>query len=341
MGIYLLMGPEEGEKEEERKRIRNEILSKHEGAEETSFYTSDDKDDLIISSLRQPSLFADHRIITIKYFENATETLKKRLSEYALSPDPDLDLIILSSGTQNPFSKKAEAAIEKKIFWEEFDRDKRLWIRNRFQKNGKRVTDDAIDEILSSLENNKAEMGNAIDMISSYYMDRKEISGNDISSVLSREKGENGYTLFGKIAKKDLEEALLAVGAIDLRDSRGLIGANAILLNQFRLLEDLRLKIEEGNSEKEAFKLAEGLSVTYPVKGIRFPAQDSFRSALRNYTKEDVSNIILLLEKNDNVIKTSQDMKTVMEEIVWRIIKKGGRETSLTLYPDSLEVELM
>lgn len=342
METYLLLGPEEGEKDEERKRIREDVLRRFPDAEETAYYVSDEKDSSIIDAILQPSLFSSHRLVTLKYFENASSALTKGIAGIIESGEGDVDLVILSNASTTPFSKKVDEKITfKKVFWEEFERDKKLWIRNRFAKNGKRATESAVDEVMYSVENNKWEMGNMIDLISSFYRDKNEITDEDINKVTTREKGENGYTLFKEIAGRNLENALMIVSSIDLQDPKGLIASSVVLTNQFRLLESFMTLRASNLDEKSAFKNAEGLSGTFPLKEIRFPSQGAMRTASRNYTLGDVRRIIPLLKKNESEVKTCDDPKALMEDLVWRIIRKNWEESVRSLFPDELEVELM
>ena len=61
---YLLLGPEEGEKNDWLKREKERVLKEHPDAEIHSFYTGDDDGAAVSSVMSQPSLFSSFRTPT-------------------------------------------------------------------------------------------------------------------------------------------------------------------------------------------------------------------------------------------------------------------------------------
>ena len=345
---YLLLGPEEGDKKEKLIEIKSTVKNEFPDLEEESYYASDDSASAILTSLRQPSLFSSHRLITINHLELAKKDspLIKGLRSYVKESEEDVTLIMISSDSTSFFSSDEEKKIEKSIFYEEFDSKKIKWIRNTFRKNTFAVTEDAIEEIMSSVENNKAEMRNLIDLISSYYRGKDEskkvIDGEDVSAVITRQKGENGYTLFKAVAKRDLEEALMIIESIALNDPMRLIGTLSTLTGEFRISENALLLRQKGLSEKEIQKQAKAITTSgYSQQGFNFRRKDGIFLALKNYTGEEIRRIIAYLIKSDSELKKAgSDAKETFEDIVYTIIINGGKEKKADLYTP-LEVKLV
>ena len=345
---YLLLGPEEGDKKEKLDAIKREIKASYPDHEEESYYASDDSASSILSSLRQPSLFSSFRIVTINHLELAKKDspLVKGLKEYVKTPQEDVCLIMISIDSTSFFSTEEEKKIEKTIFYEEFESNKINWIRTTFRKNSFAVTEDAIEEILSSVENNKAEMKNLIDLISSYYRakdeSKKVIDGDDVSAVITREKGENGYTLFKAIAKKDLEEALMIISSIALNDPMRLVGTLSTLTGEFRLTENAIELKEEGYSDKEIQKEARAITTSsFSPKGFNFRRRDGIFLCMRNYSKADIRRIIIYLIKSDNELKKAGgEAEDIFKDIVYNIIVNAGKVNDRDIYTP-LEVKLV
>ena len=61
---------------------------------------------------------------------------------------------------------------------------------------------------------------------------------------------------------------------------------------------------------------------------------------MRNYTKEDVENIILTLGKYDSALKSAQseNLEILGELLCYTIIVGKGKESPLTLAPPSLSL---
>ncbi len=337
--IYLLLGPEEGDKNEAISAIRKELHDSHPELEEESYYAGEDDKDAI-ESLYQPSLFSSFRIITVKHMENAKKdgALIKGLKGYLKEADPDIALILISQDTISPFTAAEEKHVEKKVFYEIFDSDKIAWIRTEFRKYGFSVTEDAIEEIMSSVENNKAEMKNLIELISSYYRgkdkDKKVIDGDDVASVITREKGENGYTLFKAVANRNLEKAIMIISSIALNDPMRLIGTLMTLTGEFRVAENIIALRDSGMSEKDVQKEAHGLSTTpFSSKGFNFRRKDGLYAAIKNYTPSEISRIVAYLSIQDNELKKAgSDALETFEDIIYTVIVNSGKENRMRLY---------
>lgn len=345
----LLLGPEEGDKAERFEAERKALLSACPELETETYYANDNCEKEAIASLRQPSLFASTRLIVIKYFESVKKgsSFQKALSEYISSPEKGVYLVMLSSDTSSPFDK-GHKNLETVVFYEDYDNNKVRWIRNAFQKNGFKVSDDGIEEILGSVENNKADMKSMIDSISSYYktkgMNGQVLSSEEISSVVSREKGETGYSLFSAIAERNLEKALLVLSAINLQDPRGLVAAATILSGEFRLLEDAALKRKAGKSDDEIWKEASGLQTgPFVFKGISFKKRAAMQNGMRRYSLDEIHEIVRYLAASDTTLKTQGgESFPLFQTIVYNIVVNGGEKKNLaSLYPGGLEIKLM
>lgn len=352
MAIFILLGPEEGEKNNWIANQKKIVLNSHPDAECYSFFGGDEEESGLVSALSQSSLFSSFRFVVLKHFENVkkTDDSYKAVVEFASAPQDDVVFIVVSSesGTSGlPKELVAAAGKENTItFWEMKDDQKKSWIRERCRKEGFQISQNAIEEILSSVDNNTQEMKNLVYSITTFLRIQNKgvrtIDTDDIEAYSARTKGENGYTLFRAVGEGDLEHALLIVQSILLNDSREIIPAVTVLANMFRRLENcLELKAER-KSEDEIWKEATYIS-TYAggrkQVGINFKERDLYRKAMRFYTLQDVRRIIVYLGKADSEVKSaSTEMtKLYMETLVYRIIVDKGVEPSLNFEGPSLD----
>lgn len=345
--IYLLLGPEEGDKKDKLEEIRRAIFAFDPDMEEESYYAGDDSASQILQTLRQPSLFSSTRLITINHLElvKKDSPLIKGLKEYVKDAEDDVFLIMISSDSTSFFTAAEEKNLEKSIFYEEFERDKINWIRTTFKKQLFAVTEDAIEEILSSVENNKAEMRALIELLCSYYRNRDEnkkvIDGDDVATVITREKGENGYTLFKAVAKRDLEEALMIIKSIALNDPSRLISTLSTLTVEFKTTENAIALKERGLSEKEIQKEAKGIATSFQTKGFNFRRKEGIYLCMKNYTKEDIKRIIIYLVNADTELKKAgSDAEDLFEDLIYNIIVNSARKRREDIF-SRLEVKLV
>lgn len=355
MAVFLLLGPEEGEKQEFIKKEKDRIRSLYPDFEDYTFFGGDEDGDGISSALSQSSLFSSYRFVVLKHYENVKkkDEAYTALDDFGINSQDDCTLIVSSSETSTvnfPKSLTELAGKENtKIFWEMFDEQKRRWIRDYARKEGFAVTEDAIDEILSSVDNNTQEMKNLVSSITNFLKIQNDgnrtITLETIEAYAARTKGENGYTLFRAIGEGNLEKALLSLSSIILNDIKELIPTLSVLSNSFRRLEACLVMRKERKSEAEIFK-----SVTFvspysgrpggrKIEGIGAKEKDLYRKAMRLYSLEDCERIISLLGRYDNIVKsTSTDMqKLIMEKLIITIVVNKGKETPLSMDPPLME----
>ena len=355
MAVFLLLGPEEGEKIEFIKREKDKIRSQYPDFEDYVFFGGDEDGGGISSALSQSSLFSSYRFVVLKHYENVKKTDESyaALDDFGSNPQDDCTLIVSSSDTSSinlPKSLVSCAGKENTIvFWEMFDNEKRRWIKETTAREGYRITEDAIDEILSSVDNNTQEMKNLMLSITNFLKiqksEDKTISLDTIEAYSVRTKGENGYSLFRSIGEGNLEKALLSVKSILLNDSREMIPALSVLATSFRRLEACLGMRDDRKSEKDIFDNVTFVSpyASRPGSkrntGVSAREKDLYRKAMRLYSKEDVGRIITLLGRYDTIIKSaSTDLLSLYaEKLIYTIIVGKGRETSLSLDPPSLE----
>ncbi len=355
MAVFLLLGPEEGEKTEFIKKEKDKVRALYPDFEDYVFFGGDEDGGGISSALSQSSLFSSYRFVVLKHFENVKKTDETfaALDDFGSNPQDDCTLIVASTETSSVNLPKSLSTLAGKentiIFWEMFDNEKRRWIREFSSKEGYRITEDAIDEILSTVDNNTQEMKNLVGSITNFLKIQKTenntITLETIEAYSVRTKGENGYSLFRAIGEGNLEKALLSVESILLNDQRDFIPALSVLATSFRRLEACIVMRDERKSEKEIFDSVTFVS-PYPTRpgakrnvGVGGREKDLYRKAMRIYTLEDTRRIISLIGRYDTVIKSASTdlLKLYGEKLIYTIIVDKGRETPLSLDPPVLE----
>ena len=355
MAVFLLLGPEEGEKAEFIKREKDKIRSLYPDFEDYVFFGGDEDGGGLSSALSQSSLFSSYRFVVLKHYENVkkTDETYSSLDDFGSNAQDDCTLIVTTTETSSANLPKALVSLAGKentiVFWEMFDNEKRRWIREFSSKEGYRITEDAIDEILSSVDNNTQEMKSLVGSITNFLKiqksENKTIDLETIEAYSVRTKGENGYSLFRAIGEGDLEKALLSVQSILLNDSRDMIPALSVLATSFRRLEACITMRNDRKSEKEIFDSVTFVSpyASRPGSkrnvGVGGREKDLYRKAMRIYSLEDTGRIISLLGRYDTIIKSSSTdlLKLYAEKLVYSIIVGRGKETPLSLDPPKME----
>lgn len=352
---FILLGSEEGMKNAFIKEIKKEVFKKHKDAEEYVLYSSDgDAHPPFIDALLSSSLFSEYKILILKEGEaiKKDSPLFKALNEYAENGDDASSTLIFTSSSASkyvipPALLKKVGEEKVKIFWEMTEGQKRAWITKRVEELGFYIDKDAIEEILSLVDNTTLEMNALLEPLTSFLRGKKtEITKEDVESYTSRTRGENGYTLFSSISKCDLERSLLISSSILSQDSTSVVPVISVLSSSFRRLEEcLRLK-KKGVALPTIFSSCSPVSLLSTKKddkdkkkgGINFKEQDTFKIGMDNYTLEDVKRIIIYLGEEDILLRsTSLDLLPLrMEEMIYTIIENKGKVSQTSLYNEDL-----
>ncbi len=352
---YILMGPEEGLKADWLQNEKKRVLSEHPDAEIHTLFVGDDKGEDLDAALSQPSLFSSFRFVILKQYENRTprDTFDNALIQFLNSGQTDAEFIILSTEKSkaklNKEIIKDENLVTVQFFWEMFDNQKRDWIRNAFQREGYRIGNDAVEEILFSVDNNTAEMKNLVTAISMYFhqadKEKTSITVEDIEKYSLQTRGEDGGTLFQAIADGDLSRSLSILSSIISSDSQAAQKAYSVLVTRFRTLESFEMLRAKGMMEKEAFDNADSLqpyTSFYPTKGIKGREQNTMRKAAARYPLKDTQRIIRYLSEMDSKAKNTSTEWTgiVFQSIIADIILRKGKTTGIDLDSSPLEWKL-
>lgn len=346
--IYILLGPEEGEKNNLIRKIKGSLLESFPDTECYSFFVGDDDESNYIAAVSQPSLFASHRFIVIKGLDELKKSDPVYLQTIEAVKDNQSDLTLIITSTETALSKFDKIILDvagkerTRIFWELKESEKIEWIRNKAREEHFNITPDAIREILNTVENNTEEMKNLVLSITNFLRikgEKNTIERDDIEAYSTASRGENGYTLFRALGERDLERALNIVGSIALNDSRNILPAFTVVGNQFRRIEEALKMRNRGMAERTIFEtLVAFTTYTTPFKGkpgVNFRETELFKTTMHNYSLEDVERIILLIGKADTLLKaaSSDSLLITSELLVYSIIVSKGAETPLDLSP--------
>ena len=305
---WLFMGPEIGEKQVAVDEIRKKL-----DGEETVYYAGETPVSVMVSVMRNGSLFADTRLFLIK----GAEGIKKKedidlLSSYIASPPAGAFLILISEETK--VAKALEQAISpanKRVFWELSDSRKYDWVQAFFRNEGFKITGAGIESILELVENNTAALRQECSRLILFLDKGKEISAEDCEQWLSHTREESAFTLFSRIAAGDFSRSL--------ESSRILLAAKetppaifAALASCFRkLIAYLALK-EAGVSDDWEYKK---IGVSAPA------AKRDYSAAAKRYNSAAAESCLALTAEYDLLLRAAYSFpqQILMDRYLYKI----------------------
>ena len=309
---WLFLGPEIGEKEAAVNELRKK-LSPAENLDETVYYAGETPVPVMVSNMRNGSLFADSRLFIIK----SAEGIKKKedldlLASYIASPPDDTFLILISDETS--VSRVMEQSISpsnKRIFWELLDSRKYEWVETFFKKEGYRISEEGIETVLELVENNTTALRQECSRLIVFMDKTREITGDDAEKWLSHTREESAFTLFSRIASGDFSRTLESVRVL-LAAKQSPVAIFAGLAMAFRkLIAYLALK-EAGVTDEWEFKKI-GVS--------SLGAKKDYGAAGRRYNSAGAESCLALTTEYDLLLRSSGSFpeQILLDEFLYKI----------------------
>lgn len=290
--VYLFLGPENGEKARETKRLHGEFAQASGGEiDHHVYYGFDDSLSQVLAEARSGSLFSSGSFIVFRSIEEIKGNEDSNaLAAYLKNPPKDAVLVLESnetSSSRTAFLKKAATLIPKpaqKVFWEMFENQRQSWLIAYLRERGGHISPQAAEAFLDLVANNTEEMARECDKLLALHPEEgREISLEDVETYIFHSREESAYTVFAYLAEKNLIAALEAVNSILAQGEGQAIGLMAGLIRQFRALATIKAATPRGEPRQDQLKAA----------GIIFKrAQNTFLTACRNFRAQESARVL-------------------------------------------------
>ena len=327
---YLLLGPENGVKQEKIDQIVASITKRVGTKPEIHrFFAFDADDEDLFATLNNNSFFSDHRLVILNNIEALPAQTANAIASYLSHPSENSTLVMTSDETYVKLSQITKKIPKENsiVFWEMFDNQKDEWIREFFRRQGITITSDAIDSLLSLIDNNTSEMKTICSQLALFWQTdkcQKPIDADAVETYVEHTKDEDGYTLFPAMAKRDLKQSLRILYAIlDSGDSSTSFALYAQLLWQFRRLFSIARLFQETGNEATAFGGASVLGSSSPVRNFR--EKSTYRTGIQNYSVGQLKTVLMALGDADIPIKSAGDFSRLeWERLIFAIVVENG-----------------
>ena len=318
---YLLLGPEEGEKQRHIDAVLEQIAGEQGGEIDVQrYYPYDTNLVELMAALSTGSLFSPHQVAILG---NAEEIKGAKdvgiVAAYCANPASHTTLI-LTSATVADIAKGLEKAVpnaRRKVFWELFPNQKTGWVVQFFRRHNRRVSAEAAELILELVENNTRDLEQQCAALAAF-APGDEVTVDEVERFIFHSKEENVFTLFDRMAQRQLLPAIETLGKILQSRQSEPVQLVMALTAQFRKLGELKSLLAHRSQREEAFR-----KVYITSK----KAQRSYGAALEEYQDAEVWAIITLLVAFDHRLRmVNHDQQVILLQLVlYYAIVRGGR----------------
>jgi len=317
---YILAGPESGKRAAFIAELKAAISAADgESPEEHKLYAQDAGIAPLLVLARNGALFSSRRLIEYR----GAELIKGKedtsaLASYIGAPAPDATLLLVTDSFY--IEKAIEDAVgkaRKKTFFEMFESEKPRWVASKLRELGIGADSDGIEALLELVENETGALEAACAQLAAAFPAGTILTEGDIEESVARNRREDAFSLFDRMASGGLEEALNTLEAV-LADRRGdAVQILSAISWSFRRLMRLHALIEEGAGFEAAC-----LKLQIRSKAV----QRQSEAALRRYSRGDCARILLLISDIDSRARSmgSAYERVLLHSLAYGVMEKKG-----------------
>jgi DNA polymerase-3 subunit delta len=331
--VYLLLGPEKGQKQETINKIRDSLNKEYDNQVDFSkYYAFDDNNDQMYIDLNNNSLFASHSLIILHNIDSLKSADVTNILKYLERPNESATFILTSDefSLKSPASKIAtKLKKETTMFWGLQENQLFGWVKSFFRNNSLQIDDNAVQYILDQTDNDTLELKIICNQLAFFFSVNKKTSvicEDDIETFVHHSKSENAFSLFYAIAQAKLDDALEIATVLLERDNTSRYTLVPGLLWSFRRLTSVSNLCTQGYSPSQAFSKANVLERPNAIRSKK--DQGIYSLALRNYSYADLKRILEVLLEADIEIRTAGNdtVQIYVERLIYTIIVKKGKK---------------
>ena len=321
-GVHLLLGPEAGKKRAFVEQIVAAAEARHGDTEVLRAFPYDNDLIDLVATLRTPGLFVAHRVVLLQEAQDLRAGNQlTALVAYCQEPAAASTLIVTANGMARDLPAALTRAVGKertRIFWEMFDNEKQGWLLHYFRAREIRIDASACALILELVPADGASLDALCGNLASFFGAGAAISAPDIEQFLYHSKEETVFSLFDRVAERDLQGCLETLTTLLLARRGDAVQIIGVLLSQFQRLTQLKELLATRTSEAAALQQLR-------ITGKRL--QRTYHEAHRRYSDAEMEPIHRVLVEFDTRTRLlSQELaEPLLQLLLYHIVARGGR----------------
>ena len=190
-------------------------------------------------------------------------------------------------------------------------------MNNFFRARGMGIEPEAVDFLLDMVENNTRELQVICERLALFFGKGAQVGYADVERLLYHSKEENGFTLFERLAARDLESCLEVLSKILLSRDSDAVALLALLAAQVRKLFAYARLLAAHYDPAEAAERLE-------IRGKR--VQQTYAGASRRYSLEELRRLVRLTALFDYRARSLKAAlhPTLLQLYLYYAVARGG-----------------
>ena len=275
--VYLLYGEEDYLRKQYRDRLTRALADPEDTMNYHYFEGKDTAAEKLIDLAETMPFLAERRLIVVEnsgFFKSAQDKLADYLKEI-----PETTVFVFVEEQVDKRGRLFKACKDNGYAAEFAVQDEqvlRRWILGMIQKEGKQITQRALDDFLERTGSDMANISSELEKLFCYTMDKEDISSSDVDAVCTRQISNRIFDMIEKVAAKQQRAALdLYYDLIALKEPPMRI--LFLITRQFNLLYQTKLMRGKGYDNKaigSKLSLAPFIASKYMSQAAKFKTEE-------------------------------------------------------------------
>jgi len=268
-------------------------------------------------------MMTQRRVIVIRDFDKLNKDVIKKACE-VIKQTPETALVIIE-GEKASLSPRPKSHFTAESFKQIYENKLPNWIKDRFKKRGKNVSESAVTLLINNTGTILRELDSEIEKVTIVAGDRDTVTENDVQQVVGPFKRDTIWGLCHAVGLEDFKEATRIL--INLMEKEKDTNDNKItdtfiiwkLYSHILSISEYKRLIKHGVSHDEAMKVV--TTSKFSWKNNKMNVQ------IRNFNPHRVRRILTVLGRTESTLKRSRiDKKLLMEFLIPLIIPKEQKK---------------
>ncbi len=253
-------------------------------------------------------MISDRRVLVIRFLDDYRKDVQKKIAE-VLAHAPDSSLVIIDSEKATLSPKPPAQYFRLEQFKRVYERDLPSWIRGRFVKRGKRVTESAIALLINNVGDVLLDLDNEIAKACIGVGDKQVINEEDMGRIVGPFRRHTIYALCNAVGTGDFPEAAgILRYLLDSEKNRETFYVYSLAAHVMKIAE-YHAQVRAGIPRDDAEKTASGTQFLWKLNRMDEQA--------RNFAKpETIRRVLDVLAETDSALKKSVVDKGLIVEFM-------------------------
>ena len=261
-------------------------------------------------------MMVQRRVVVVRNFDKLDKDTRKKASE-ALLNTPETTLVIIEGEVAklSPIPKKYYTAEAFKPIYEN-----RLprWIKDRFNKRGKKITDSAVALMINNAGTVPRELDGEIEKTTIIAGDSETVTEDDVKLVVGEFRRDTVFALCNVVGLGDFKEAVkILTTLMETEKNRGTFFLSQLYSHIMKISEYQRLR-KNGIPHSEALKTASPSQYLWNL--------NKMTEQINNFSPVQIKRSLNVLGRTESTLKRSGiDKKLLMELLIPFIIPNAKK----------------